>query len=482
MGTSYTDISTFGAIHQTLTTTFCSGATRSLAWRRKQLKELYRMLEENEDALCEALRLDLRKNRQESITSEIGVSRSEAANAYKNLQSWASKKNVSSNFAFKLDSCQIHRHPKGVVLIIGPWNYPVNLLVIPLIGAIAAGNCVLLKPSEISFHTSSLLSRLIEKYLDTSAIRVINGGPEETSELLRFKFDHIFYTGNGRVGRVVMRAAAEYLTPVTLELGGKCPTYVAKDVDVAIAARRIAWGKFLNAGQTCIAPDYVICEKEIQEAFVSALQDAFHEFFGGNDWKQSVSYGRIINEHHWDRLVRMLKGSKGRAVIGNEMDREDLFMAPTVVVDVQKDDRLMSEEIFGPLLPVVTVEGIQGAISIMNSFDPPLAIYVFSKNQHTVEHIQKQTRAGALVSNDCLLHFTINALPFGGVGASGMGRYHGKHSFNEFSDHQASLSRGFSHLIEMANSARYPPYTNGKLRYLAMLLFEKLNLTKKSSD
>ncbi|KAL1924753.1 uncharacterized protein VTP21DRAFT_4407 [Calcarisporiella thermophila] len=479
MELTYTDPSKFAAIHQTLTSTFLSGLTRELAWRKSQLQEIYRMIDENETALCEALNKDLRRSLHESILSEIVPTKNEAANVCKNLDSWASIERISTPLAYKLDWCQIHRHPKGVVLLVGPWNYPLNLIIIPLIGAIAAGNCVLIKPSEISTHVSALLTHLIEKYLDPSAIRVVNGGPTEMTELLRFKFDHIFYTGNSTVGRIIMRAAAEHLTPVTLELGGKCPVYVSKDADINIAARRIAWGKFFNSGQSCIAPDYILCDKEVEAPLVEALGRALDGFFGGEPKQASKDYARVINERHWDRIAELLEKSNGRVVIGGEKDRNDLFISPTVVIDVQPDDKLMSEEIFGPLLPIVSVTGLQEAITFISSRESPLAIYIFSKSQTIADQIEKNTRAGGVLVNDCLTHFTIHSLPFGGTGSSGFGKYHGRHSFEEFSHHQAYMNRGYSLPVEFSNSLRYPPYSDGKLSLIKMAVAEKLKLGKR---
>ncbi|XP_053564831.1 aldehyde dehydrogenase family 3 member B1 [Bombina bombina] len=391
--------------------------------------------------------------------SELSMVRNEINLALNNLSSWTKDEHVTKNMATTFDSVFIRKHPLGVVLIIAPWNYPFQLTLIPLIGAIAAGNCVLLKPSEISQNTEALLSELLPRYLDTGCYSVVCGGAQETSQLLENKFDYIFFTGNAFVGKIVMSAAARHLTPVTLELGGKNPCYVDDDCMIENAARRIAWSRFFNAGQTCIAPDYVLCSDRIKEKLLNALQSTIQDFYGV-DPKQSPDLGRIVNQKHFQRLSALLKC--GKIVIGGETDESEKYISPTVLVDVNETDSVMKEEIFGPILPVLTVESLNDAIMFINKRERPLAAYVYSSSNQTVNEFLDRTISGGFCGNDGLMHSTLISLPFGGIGESGMGRYHGKFGFDTFSHHRACLLRSAGR--EKLNEIRYPPYSEKKLK------------------
>jgi len=379
-----------------LRSTFRLGVTRPLAWRRRQLQQMRRMLVEHEDEFLDALAADLGKPRTEGYLTDIAFVLSELDDMLKHLEKW--------------------NKPLGVVLVIAPWNYPIQLLLVPVAGAIAAGNAVVMKPSEVSAATSTALARLVPKYFDGSAIALVEGGVPETTELLD---QHIFYTGNGTVGRIVMAAAAtKNLTPVTLELGGKSPVIVDDSANIEVAARRVAWGKWLNSGQTCVAPDYVLVDRKVESRFIDALRAAITGFYGDNP-QTSDSYGRIVSTRHFDRLTSML--GDGSVAIGGQHDAADRYIAPTVLVDVRPDSRIMAEEIFGPILPIIPVSSLDEAITFVTDRPHPLALYVFSERKNVVERVLNETTAGGVTVNGTLLHLTNPNLPFGGVGESGMG-------------------------------------------------------------
>uniref|UniRef100_A0A8D1AU82 aldehyde dehydrogenase [NAD(P)(+)] n=2 Tax=Sus scrofa TaxID=9823 RepID=A0A8D1AU82_PIG len=397
----------------------------------------------------------------ESQVSEISISQSEINLALRNLRAWMKDEKVSKNLATQLDSAFIRKEPFGLVLIIAPWNYPVNLTLMPLVGALAAGNCVVLKPSEISKSTEKVLAEVLPRYLDQSCFAVVLGGPEETGQLLEHKFDHIFFTGSPRVGKIVMTAAAKHLTPVTLELGGKNPCYVDDNCDPQTVANRVAWFRYFNTGQTCVAPDYILCSPETQARLLPALQSAITRFYG-DDPRASPDLGRIINHKHFQRLRGLL--SCGRVAIGGQSDDSDRYIAPTVLVDVQETEPVMQEEIFGPILPILNVRGLDEAIDFINRREKPLALYAFSNNSQVVKRVLAQTSSGGFCGNDGFMHMTLSSLPFGGVGASGMGNYHGKFSFDTFSHHRTCLLR--SPGLEKIYAIRYPPHSPRNLRVL----------------
>lgn len=450
---------------QRLREAFSSGRTRPAEFRAAQLKGLGRFLQDNKQLLQEALAQDLRKSAFESEVSEISISQGEINLALRNLRAWMKDETVPKNLATQLDSAFIRKEPFGLVLIIVPWNYPLNLTLVPLVGALAAGNCVVLKPSEVSKSTEKVLVEVLPRYLDQSCFAVVLGGPEKTEQLLEHKFDYIFFTGSPRVGKIVMAAAAKHLTPVTLELGGKNPCYVDDNCDAQIVANRVALFRYFNAGQTCVAPDYVLCSPEMQERLVPALQNAITRFYG-EDPRASPDLGRIINEKHFQRLRGLL--GCGRVAIGGQSEESDRYIAPTVLVDVQETEPVMQEEIFGPILPIVTVRSLDEAISFINRREKPLALYAFSKSSQVVKQVLARTSSGGFCGNDGFMHLILTSLPFGGVGASGMGSYHGKFSFNTFSHHRACLLR--SPGLEKLYSIRYPPYSPRNLRMLLVAM------------
>ncbi|MFQ5697985.1 MAG: aldehyde dehydrogenase family protein [Myxococcota bacterium] len=432
-----------------LRSAFESGRTRPLEWRRSQLRALRALLTERAEVFVEALAADLGKPALEAHAADVAQGKIEAGTALRRLRRWTRPERVG-RVPF-IGRGRVLREPLGVVLIIAPWNYPVGLLLAPAVGAIAAGNAVVLKPSEVTPHTSAALAEWLPRYLDPEAIALVEGGVTETTALLEQRFDHIFYTGNGRVARVVLQAAAHHLTPVTLELGGKSPCLVAKDADLRTTARRIAWGKFLNAGQTCIAPDYVLVERSREQALVAELRSVVERFYGP-DPAASPDYARIVNERHHRRLAALL--AEGEVAFGGQLDPKSGYIAPTVVQNVSLDSPLMREEIFGPILPVIPVDSMDEAIDFVNAREKPLALYLFTRDRSLEERVLAQTSSGGACVNGTIVHITDPRLPFGGVGASGTGAYHGRHSFETFSHRRAVVTRG----VRIDPSLLYPPY------------------------
>ncbi|XP_008283961.1 aldehyde dehydrogenase family 3 member B1 [Stegastes partitus] len=446
-----------------LRSSFRSGVTVPEQFRKAQLTKLMSMLKENEERFLEALHKDLAKPRFEAVLSEVDIVINDLHVTIANLSSWMQPEYVSKSLATKLDDCSVRRQPLGVVLIIGAWNYPLQLLFLPMVGAIAAGNCVILKPSEVSAATDRLVAELVPKYLSQDCFAVVSGGAEETKALLQNRFDHILYTGSQNVARSILQAAAVHLTPVTLELGGKCPCFIHGQVNIQYAARRLVWAKFFNAGQSCVAPDYVLCSMATRDAILPAMRQALEEFYGKEPQK-CPDFSRIVTPRHWSRLMDLLGKTSGKVVVGGESDQEDKYIAPTVVVDVPEDDVLMAEEIFGPILPILTVESLEKGIDFINSKEKPLALYTFSNDSSAVKEVMERTSSGGFCSNDGIVHMTLPSMPFGGVGASGFGNYHGRWGFETFSHHRACMLRGWA--LERLNSLRYPPYTETNLGWL----------------
>ncbi|XP_004393880.1 PREDICTED: aldehyde dehydrogenase family 3 member B1-like isoform X1 [Odobenus rosmarus divergens] len=444
---------------------FGSGRTRPAEFRAAQLKGLGRFLRDNKQLLQEALLQDLHKSAFEAEVSEIRISQMEIDLALRNLRAWMKDEKVPKNLATQLDSAFIRKEPFGLVLIIAPWNYPVNLTLVPLVGALAAGNCVVLKPSEFSRSTEKILAEVLPRYLDQSCFAVVLGGPQETGQLLEHKFDYIFFTGNPRVGRIVMAAAAKHLTPVTLELGGKNPCYVDDDCDPQTVANRVAWFRYFNSGQTCVAPDYVLCSPDTQERLLPALQRAITRFYG-EDPRSSPSLGRIISEKHFRRLRGLL--GCGRVLIGGQSDESDRYIAPTVLVDVQETEPVMQEEIFGPILPIVNVRSLDEAIDFINRREKPLALYAFSNSNQLVTQMLDRTSSSIFGGNQGFIHLILTSLPLGGVGNSGMGRYRGKFSFDTFSHHRANLLSPSG--LEKLNEFYYPPYADSRQQLIGWAL------------
>lgn len=441
---------------------FSSGKTRDVHFRRQQLEILKRAILKNEEALIGALQADLRKPALEVCAAEVCLSVREANYAAKHLKSWTRGVRMPTPLIYFPASSHIYREPLGLVLIIGPWNFPFQLMVIPLVGAIAAGDCAILKPSEISSHTSSALARIVRDNFDPSYIAVLEGGATEAQSLLSERFDHIFFTGGTTVGEMVMEAAARHLTPVTLELGGKSPCIVERGVPLEITARRITWGKFINAGQSCVAPDYVLVQKGAKERLLEHLKRSIGEFYG-EDPSKSPDYARIINEKHFRRLRSLLE--EGSIVTGGDTNLEDRYIAPTIIDQVQLNSRVMQEEIFGPILPVLDYEDLAEAISIVNGRPKPLALYLFSTDSKNQQRILKETSSGGVCINDTTVHFATNFLPFGGIGPSGIGSYHGKASFDTLTHQKSALRREFFLDIR----TRYPPY-QGKVNLIRRLM------------
>ncbi|MET9361546.1 aldehyde dehydrogenase family protein [Streptomyces sp. NPDC006632] len=422
-----------------LRATFRSGRTRPVEWRVTQLRRLRDMLTEHGSDLAEALHADLGKSTTEAFRTEVDFTVREIDHTLDHLDAWLRPEPAPVPAHLGEDATAWTQYdPLGVVLVIAPWNYPVQLLLTPMLGALAAGNAVVVKPSELAPAASAAMARLLPRYLDTSAVAVVEGAIPETTALLTERFDHIFYTGNGTVGRVVMRAAAEHLTPVTLELGGKSPAFVDRGADLAVVADRLARGKFLNAGQTCVAPDYVLTDPETARALEPEFVRAVEALFGAEP-QRSADFGRIVNERHFDRLSGLL--DSGRAVTGGATDRSARYIAPTVLADVDPAAPVMREEIFGPLLPIVTVAGLDDAIDFINDRDKPLALYVFTDSAATRERLAAETSSGGLGFGLPLAHLTVSDLPFGGVGESGMGSYHGRYSIETFSHRKAVLDK-----------------------------------------
>jgi aldehyde dehydrogenase (NAD+) len=445
------DIDSIGPLVSRLRASFDRGRTRSFEWRRQQLKQLIKMLSERGDDFVEALAADFGKPALEARAADVGQAKIEAQGALRNLKKWMRPERVGLPIPLMGASRIIH-DPLGCVLIIAPWNYPVGLLLAPAAGAIAAGNTMVLKPSEVTPHTSAALARFIPEYLDPEAIAVVEGGVDETTALLDERFDHIMYTGNARVGTVVMAAAAKHLTPVTLELGGKSPCIVDRGVDLEVSARRIAWGKFINAGQTCIAPDYILAHEDVESELIEAIQKVVVEFYGDAP-KQSGDYARVVNQRHHQRLAALLKDEE--VVFGGEVDEEDCYIAPTLLRNVSPDSAVMADEIFGPILPVLKIKDVDQAIDFVNAREKPLALYLFTNDSATEAKVLERTSSGGACVNGTVVHISDSRLPFGGVGPSGMGAYHGRHTFETFSHRKAVMKRGMLFDIKLM----YPPYT-----------------------
>ena len=440
----------------------------SFAWRKAQLEGLRQMLHDRAPEFEQALLTDLGKNPVESEITEIGFVLAEISHALRHLKSWMRPQRVHVPMSLWPASARTVSEPLGAVLIIAPWNYPLQLTLAPLVGALAAGNAVVLKPSEIAPATSAAMAAFIPQYLDADLVKVVEGGVPETTELLNQQWDHIFYTGNETVAKIIAGAAAKNLTPTTLELGGKSPTFVDGTANMTQVAKRLAWSKFVNAGQTCVAPDYVLVTPDAREPLVEALRAAITDLYGA-DPKNSVDYGRIISTHHVDRLAAVMPTNG--VVIGGEIDKGEKYIAPTVVTGITGDDGIMRDEIFGPILPMLNVASADEAIEFINARPKPLALYVYSSDRATHRAFETRTSSGALDINVALAHMSVADLPFGGVGPSGSGAYHGKRSFDVFSHQKAVLSKP---LAPDTLSLIYPPYTASKGR-LARGLLRKLS-------
>ncbi|KAL1438343.1 hypothetical protein MTO96_048133 [Rhipicephalus appendiculatus] len=434
---------------------FKLGKTRPTSYRVEQLKAMDRFLADYHDRFVDALKEDLNKNKFESILFEIQYTRNEIKGTLMELEK------PPKNVMLIMDQALIHSEPYGVALVIGAWNYPLQLTLCPLIGAIAAGNCAVIKPSEQAPATAKLLQEMVPKYLDPECFAVIVGGPKESAELLTEKFDYIFYTGSTHVGKLIYAAAQKHLTPVTLELGGKSPVYVDEVVDLPVACRRLMWGKYVNAGQTCIAPDYVLCHTAVYTQFVDTCKKVITEFYSEQP-KESADLGRIPS---------CSKGCPSRSV--ETWTWTTSTWPPTLITEVKPTDPVMQEEIFGPVLPILRVNSADEAIEFINQREKPLTLYVFSSRQKVIDHFMYETTSGSMCANDTLVHLSVDTLPFGGVGQSGMGRYHGKYSFDTFSNKKAVLVRSFNPIGEAFGRKRYPPLDDFKIAYFRQLLLKR---------
>jgi aldehyde dehydrogenase (NAD+) len=442
-----------------LRATFDSGRTTDLGWRKRQLQGVIDLVRENEEQLAAALTADLGKPAFDSWLTELNLVKDEAAHALKHLGSWVKPTKHSVPLVVQPAKAWTEPQPLGVVLIIAPWNYPLQLLLAPAVAALAAGNAMVLKPSELAPAISAAVAELVPRYLDAEAVAVVEGGVPETTALLEQAWDHILYTGSTRVGRVVMEAAAKHLTPVTLELGGKSPTIIAADADLKVAAKRVAWAKILNAGQTCIAPDYLLVERSVADELARRVVEELTTF------RDEAPPTSIVNEHHLDRLEGLLDGHGGEELMPRKADRATRVMAPVVVRQPDPSSAVMQEEIFGPILPMITVDSIDEAISFVRSRPRPLALYLFTSSKATERKVLDGTHAGSVCINHLVYQAAVTDLPFGGIGPSGMGAYHGKAGFTTFSHTKSVLKRP----TRLDPGFAYPPYTDQIQKVLKFL-------------
>ncbi len=431
--------------------TFATGRTRDIEWRKRQLLQMAKLMEENEAAIADALAQDLDRSPFEAFIADVATTAGEAKYAAKRVRRWTRRKYQLLEMPQLPGRGWIEYEPYGTVLIIGAWNYPFYLTLGPAVGAIAAGNAVILKPSEIAAASAHLMAELVPKYLDSDAIAVVEGDGAVSQELIAQGLDRVLFTGGTEIGRKVYEGAAPHLTPCTLELGGKSPVIVAADADVDVAAKRIAWMKLLNAGQTCVAPDYVLADAKIRDDLVNKIGAAITKFT--SDKPNGM---RIVNQRQFDRISGYLAGGDGKVIVGGKCDPASLRIQPAVVVDPDPDGPLMQNEIFGPVLPVITVQSLDDAIRFVNSRPKPLSAYLFTKTRETRERVIKEVPAGGMLVNHLAFQVSTAKLPFGGVGASGMGAYHGRYGFEEFSHRKSVLTKPTRPDL---SSFIYPPYT-----------------------
>ena len=432
---------------------FKAGHTRPVEWRIEQLKAIRRMIDESRDAMYEALWHDLRRNRTDADMMDVDYNIREADYALKHLHDWVKPVHEPTPLLMEPGHVRVRRDPFGVTLIIGAWNEPYMLTLAPLVAAIAAGNTAVLKPSEVAEATAAQTAEMVPKYLDPEAVAVVLGGIPETTALLAQKWDLIFFTGSPPVGKIVHKAAAQNLTPAVLELGGKNPTIVHSSANVRSAARRIAFGRFVNSGHICTAPDHVLVWPEVKDELVAELKQAIHDFYG-EDPKQSPDYGRVINSRNFDRLAGFLSKDNGTIAAGGQTDPDERYIAPTVLVDAPVDSPIMQEEVFGPILPVLEIDSVEAVIDWVNERPRPLGLYVFTEDEDIAERILEATNSGDACVNDCSVHPLVPELPFGGVGNSGMGKYHGRWGFEAFTNARGVLY----HSARIDPGVKYPPY------------------------
>lgn len=451
----------FQEIHQSQQEFFKTQKTKNIKFRKMYLEKLKSVLIKNERLLYEAIYADFGKSKFDTFTTEISFVIKDIDYNLKHLNSFSAPKKVKTNIVNQLGSSRIYNEPLGCVLVIGAWNYPYQLSLSPLVSAIAAGNCAILKPSEIAENTMKAMAKMINENFPSDYVYVAEGGIEETTEILKLKFDKIFFTGSPKVGKIIYEAAAKNLTPVTLELGGKSPAIVTENANFEIAAKRIVWGKFLNAGQTCVAPDYVLVDEKVREKFLEYLKIYIKQF----DYQpNSEHYTRIINERNFDRLVHFI--DKDKIYYGGNFDREKLYIEPTVLNNVSWDDFVMQEEIFGPILPVVSYKIFNEALNKITEGEKPLAAYIFTEKNEEKRMFTEKISFGGGCINDVMMHLSNDHLPFGGIGNSGIGNYHGKFGFEAFSHQKAVLNRA----TWGEPNFKYPPYTEDKLKWIKKVL------------
>ncbi|HDF3049901.1 TPA: aldehyde dehydrogenase [Staphylococcus aureus] len=439
---------------------FNTQQTKDISFRKEQLKKLSKAIKSYESDILEALYTDLGKNKVEAYATEIGITLKSIKNARKELKNWTKTKNVDTPLYLFPTKSYIKKEPYGTVLIIAPFNYPFQLVFEPLIGAIAAGNTAIIKPSELTPNVARVIKRLINETFDANYIEVIEGGIEETQTLIHLPFDYVFFTGSENVGKIVYQAASENLVPVTLEMGGKSPVIVDETANIKVASERICFGKFTNAGQTCVAPDYILVHESVKDDLITALSKTLREFYGQNI-QQSPDYGRIVNLKHYHRLTSLLNSEQMNIVFGGHSDEDERYIEPTLLDHVTSDSAIMQEEIFGPILPILTYQSLDEAIAFIHQRPKPLSLYLFSEDENATQRVINELSFGDGAINDTLMHLANPKLPFGGVGASGMGRYHGKYSFDTFTHEKSYIFKS----TRLESGVHLPPY-KGKFKYI----------------
>ncbi|HGZ6249720.1 TPA: aldehyde dehydrogenase [Staphylococcus aureus] len=439
---------------------FNTQQTKDISFRKEQLKKLSKAIKSYESDILEALYTDLGKNKVEAYATEIGITLKSIKIARKELKNWTKTKNVDTPLYLFPTKSYIKKEPYGTVLIIAPFNYPFQLVFEPLIGAIAAGNTAIIKPSELTPNVARVIKRLINETFDANYIEVIEGGIEETQTLIQLPFDYVFFTGSENVGKIVYQAASENLVPVTLEMGGKSPVIVDETANIKVASERICFGKFTNAGQTCVAPDYILVHESVKDDLITALSKTLREFYGQNI-QQSPDYGRIVNLKHYHRLTSLLNSAQMNIVFGGHSDEDERYIEPTLLDHVTSDSAIMQEEIFGPILPILTYQSLDEAIAFIHQRPKPLSLYLFSEDENATQRVINELSFGGGAINDTLMHLANPKLPFGGVGASGMGRYHGKYSFDTFTHEKSYIFKS----TRLESGVHLPPY-KGKFKYI----------------
>ncbi|HEK5808945.1 TPA: aldehyde dehydrogenase [Staphylococcus aureus] len=439
---------------------FNTQQTKDISFRKEQLKKLSKAIKSYESDILEALYTDLGKNKVEAYATEIGITLKSIKNARKELKNWTKTKNVDTPLYLFPTKSYIKKEPYGTVLIIAPFNYPFQLVFEPLIGAIAAGNTAIIKPSELTPNVARVIKRLINETFDANYIEVIEGGIEETQTLIHLPFDYVFFTGSENVGKIVYQAASENLVPVTLEMGGKSPVIVDETANIKVASERICFGEFTNAGQTCVAPDYILVHESVKDDLITALSKTLREFYGQNI-QQSPDYGRIVNLKHYHRLTSLLNSAQMNIVFGGHSDEDERYIEPTLLDHVTNDSAIMQEEIFGPILPILTYQSLDEAIAFIHQRPKPLSLYLFSEDENATQRVINELSFGGGAINDTLMHLANPKLPFGGVGASGMGRYHGKYSFDTFTHEKSYIFKS----TRLESGVHLPPY-KGKFKYI----------------